>query len=244
MQGSPPALQIEGLHVHYGSSHVLHGATLEVPAGATTAIVGRNGVGKTTLINTIMGLVPASQGVINLNGTMLLDYPAYDRKRFGLALVPQGRRLFRSLTVEEHLHLVSPIRAGPNTVDTIFDLFPALHERRRTLSRTLSGGERSMLSIARALVLNPTILLMDEPTEGLAPFLVDTIRNLILKMGEAGLTILLVEQKLDFALSVARRIAVMARGSIVRVYEQGEIENVEALSDLVLHGGSTVENVS
>lgn len=230
------ALRIEGLHVHYGPSHVLQGVTLDVPTGEVTAIVGRNGVGKTTLINTIMGMLPATKGTVMVGDENLLGHPAFDRKRFGLALVPQGRRLFGSVTVEEHLHLVRPISESPHDVESIWGLFPPLRERRRALARTLSGGERSMLSVARALILNPAILLMDEPTEGLAPLLVDTIRDVVLKMRQQGLTILLVEQKLPFAIETGDRIAVMERGAIGRIYEHGEIDDVEALSQLILHG--------
>jgi ABC-type branched-subunit amino acid transport system ATPase component len=232
----PIALRIEGLHVHYGLSHVLQGVSLDVPTGQVTAIVGRNGVGKTTLVNTIMGMLPQTEGKVLVRGENLLDHPAFDRKRFGLALVPQGRRLFGSLTVEEHLHLVRPIAESPYDAEAIWELFPSLNKRRRALARTLSGGERSMLSVARALILNPTILLMDEPTEGLAPLLVDTIRDVVLSMREQSLTLLLVEQKLPFALATGDRIAVMERGAIAGIYEQGEIDDVEALSQLILHG--------
>ena len=131
----PVALQIEGLHVHYGLSHVLQGVSLTVPTGQVTAIVGRNGVGKTTLINTIMCMLPQTEGQVLVGGENLLDHPAYDRRRFGLALVPQGRRLFSSLTVEEHLHLVRPIADSPYDQDAIWALFPSLHKRRRALAR-------------------------------------------------------------------------------------------------------------
>jgi branched-chain amino acid transport system ATP-binding protein len=232
----PVALRIEELHVYYGLSHVLQGVSLDVPTGQVTAIVGRNGVGKTTMVNAIMGLLPQTKGRVLVGDENLLDHHAFDRKRFGLALVPQGRRLFGSLTVEEHLHLVRPIAESPYDVEAIWELFPPLDKRRRALARTLSGGERSMLSVARALILNPAILLMDEPTEGLAPLLVDAIGEVVLKMREQGFTLLLVEQKLPFALRAADRIAVMERGAIAGIYGQGEIDDVEALSQLILHG--------
>jgi len=235
--GDSIALRMAGLHVHYGASHVLHGVTLDVPEANITAIVGRNGVGKTTLIHTIMGMLPASQGQVSLGNLDLLGRPPYERKRLGLALVPQGRRLFGSLTVEEHLDLVKPIRPGPYSPRRIYELFPSLEKRRRSLARTLSGGERSMLSLARALVLNPTLLLMDEPTEGLAPLLVEAIEEVVLELCQRGLTILLVEQKLTFALAVSDWIAVMQRGEIAGLYERDRIQDVETLGHLILHAG-------
>lgn len=234
------SLSIEGLHVYYGLSHVLHGVSLQVPSGEVTVIVGRNGVGKTTLINSIMGILKSEQGSIYVENhnqkKELVGLPAFSRKKFGIALVPQGRRLFRSLTVDEHLRLVSPINEGPNTVQTIFEMFPRLYERRGSDANTLSGGEQSMLAIARGLILNPDILLMDEPTEGLAPLLVDQIEEVISTLKEQGLTVLLVEQKLKFALNVANTIAVMERGKIAGVYPRKEITDVDALSEMILRG--------
>jgi branched-chain amino acid transport system ATP-binding protein len=233
----PPALRIEDVHVHYGPSHVLHGVTLDVPAGEITAIVGRNGVGKTSLMNAIMGLVPATEGHVWVRSTDLLDLPAHQRLSLGLAIAPQGRRLFHSLTVEEHLNLVKIRRSGRFNVGTVFELFPPLRDRRTVLARNLSGGEQSMLSMARALVTNPAILLLDEPTEGLAPLLVDAIKDVLLQLSETNLSVLLVEQKLSFALSVANRIAIMDRGEITRVFKSGEIDNVDLLSRLILGQG-------
>ncbi len=228
------ALSIKDVHAHYGSSHVLHGITLAVPARKVTAIVGRNGVGKTTLVNTIMGIVPPTGGSIFVGATDLVGLPAYGRGRLGLALVPQGRRVFRSLTVDEHLSLAKSVAGNPFTREWLFGLFPRLQERRAALARTLSGGEQSMLAIARALSTNPGILLMDEPTEGLAPLLVDAVRKIIVTMRDMGLSILLVEQNLAFALSVADRVAVMKRGAIVQVCERDDIDDVGALSNLIL----------
>lgn len=230
------ALQVSDLHVHYGASHVLHGASLQVEPQTVTAVVGRNGVGKSTMINTIMGLVPATSGEVLVEGVDLLQLPAHRRRKYGLALVPQGRRLFSGLTVEEHLKLVDPIREGPFGLETILDLFPSLGERFQAYAETLSGGERSMLSIARALIVNPRILLMDEPTEGLAPLLVEAIAESIPRLQEAGLTILLVEQKLNFALGVADYIGVMDRGTIIETFRRAEIEDLGELSDLILQG--------
>ncbi len=230
------ALEVRNLHVHYGASHVLHGVDLVVPSQSVTAVVGRNGVGKTTMINTIMGLVPATSGRAMAWGEDLLDLPTYGRRAHGLALVPQGRRLFSSLTVKEHLKLVDPIREGPFQQEDILEVFPLLAERMGAYADTLSGGERSMLSIARGLIVNPKILLMDEPTEGLAPLLVEAIAEVFPRMQAAGLTILLVEEKLAFALRVADRIMVMERGEIIATFAREEVEDVGKLSELILRG--------
>jgi len=243
-QGEGFALRIEDLHVHYGPSHVLHGVNVEIPAGSVTAIVGRNGVGKSTLINTIMGLLPPTSGHVYCGDKDLLTLPADRRKQHGLALVPQGRRLFKSLTVEEHLRLVPPIRSGPFTFETILQLFPRLRDRLGASAQTLSGGERSMLSIARALVLNPAVLLMDEPTEGLAPLLVEAIRDIIPRMQQEGLTVLLVEQKLAFALAVADSLAVMERGVIHQEFARDQIRDVSKLSELILRGAGVEDRAA
>ena len=235
-------LTIQNVHVHYGQSHVLQGVNLAIPPGETTAIVGRNGVGKTTLINAVMGLLPLSEGELLLQTEhqrhSLGTLTAPQRKGLGMALVPQGRRLFRSLSVAEHLNLTAPYQPMPYNVEAIFELFPRLRERKRALARTLSGGEQSMLAIARALILNPGLLLMDEPTEGLAPLLVEQIADVVNELSQSGMTILLVEQKLRFALAVAQHIAVMDRGHLIGVYEKAAITDVEALTDLILHGTS------
>ncbi|MCB9450213.1 MAG: ABC transporter ATP-binding protein [Anaerolineaceae bacterium] len=237
------ALSIDAIHVHYGLSHVLQETQLSVAEGSITAILGRNGVGKTTLINSIMGLLPITSGQIMLyRGGSTVDLAqqrAADRKKLGIALVPQGRRLFRSLSVEEHLNLVDPIKAMPYNLQAIYEIFPRLYERRRAGASTLSGGEQSMLAVARALILNPDILLMDEPTEGLAPLLVEAIGRIVVGLKDAGLTVLLVEQKLKFALNVADHIAVMERGRILNTYARNQIQDVDALSEIILSGTIT-----
>ncbi len=232
-------LRISNVHVHYGLSHVLQGVSLDVPGGSVTVIAGRNGVGKTTLINTIMGLIPASSGSIQYGQAELTRRPAYERQRLGLALVPQGRRTFRTLTVEEHLHLIPADRRGRFTPDYLYRIFPRLQERRSSLARTLSGGEQSMLAIARALTANPRLLLMDEPTEGLAPMLVNTVRDVVLHLRELGITVLLVEQNLAFAHAVADRIAIMDRGQIIHLFEGGNLPGVEELGRAMLATSGT-----
>jgi branched-chain amino acid transport system ATP-binding protein len=198
------------------------------------AVVGRNGVGKTTLMHAVMGMHPASSGRVLVNGVDLIPLPAYRRRDHGLALVPQGRRLFRTLTVREHLQLVKPIRSEPLNLESLSELFPSLFDRLDAPASTLSGGERSMLSIARALIVNPYFLLMDEPTEGLAPMLIGAIADVFPRMREAGLTVLLIEQNLQFALSVADRLAVMERGEIIHEFDRDEVEDISELSDLIL----------
>ncbi|MBA3414298.1 MAG: ABC transporter ATP-binding protein [Chloroflexia bacterium] len=234
MEPEAPVLRIVGVDAFYGASHVLHAATLDVPAGGVLAIVGPNGVGKTTLINAVMGLVPVAGGRIEVGGVDLAGRPPEARRRHGLALVPQGRRVFRSLTVEEHLLVAGSGSPGPYDPAWVYATFPRLAERRRSPARTLSGGEQSMLAIARALVTNPRIVLMDEPTEGLAPLLVETVREVVVGVRSAGVTVLLVEQNLGFALAIADRIAVMHRGAIDRVQDRSAIADVDELSAAVL----------
>ncbi len=231
-----PLLTVDGLQVYYGMSHVLQGTGFAIPAGQVTALVGRNGVGKTTLVNAIMGLVPVSSGSITYKGTELTSLNATRRRNLGIALAPQGRRVFRSLTVDEHLDLVPASSDNPYSRDWLYATFPRLAERRKSLASNLSGGEQSMLSIARALTVNPRLLIMDEPTEGLAPLLVETVREVVEHLIEQDLTILLVEQNLHFALAVADQIAIMHRGQIDHIYLRNEIPDVETLGDLILSG--------
>ena len=237
MASNPPLLTVEDLHVYYGMSHVLQGTNLAVPAEQVTALVGRNGVGKTTLVNAVMGLVTVSSGSISYAGTELLPLDATRRRSLGIALAPQGRRVFRSLTVDEHLDLVPRSSSNLFSREWIYTTFPRLAERRKSLASNLSGGEQSMLSMARALTVNPRLLIMDEPTEGLAPLLVDTVRQVLEHLIEMQLTILLVEQNLHFALAVADHVAVMHRGQIDHIYPRSEIPDVETLGDMILSGG-------
>jgi ABC-type branched-subunit amino acid transport system ATPase component len=234
LAGDPPLLTISDLQVYYGMSHVLHGASLDVPRGQVTALVGRNGVGKTTLVNAIAGLVPVQSGVMLLGEADLTRVPATARRGLGIGLVPQGRRIFRNLTVEEHLELAPKSAANPFTRAWIYETFPRLEERRTSMASTLSGGEQSMLAISRALTIDPTLLIMDEPTEGLAPLLVETVRQVIERLRAQQLTVLLVEQNLQFALDVADRVAVMDRGSIEHLFARAEITNVAQLGDLII----------
>jgi branched-chain amino acid transport system ATP-binding protein len=239
--GETLALRIQDLQVYYGLSHVLHGISMDVPSHQVTVIVGRNGVGKTTLVNTIMGLVPATRGQVLVEGTDLIPLPAYRRRQLGLALVPQGRRVFGSLSVSEHLDLLGSTTGHRFSRERVLELFPRLQDRIGALGRQLSGGEQAMLSIARALIANPRIMLMDEPTEGLAPLIVQSVADMILTMRDAGVTILLVEQNLNFALSVADQVAVMERGRISHIFARDEVNDVDALSDLILQGSQCAD---
>ncbi len=212
-------LEIAGVHTYYGESHVLHGVSLDVRAGEAVSILGRNGVGKTTLIRTVMGFTPARDGAIRLDGRPIQGSPPYRIARLGIGLVPQGRRIFSPLSVAENLTLgARRHRAGPAgrwTLDGVHAIFPRLAERAAQRGGTLSGGEQSMLAVARALMTNPRLLLLDEPSEGLAPLVVQEIGRVLSRLKRQGLAILLVEQNVPLALGVADRVYVMSKGQIV-----------------------------
>ena len=209
-------LEVRGLHTFYGSSHILQGVSLAVRPGSVVALLGRNGAGKTTLIRSIMGLTPPRRGEILFHGSSLAHLSPERIARLGLGLVPQGHRIFGSLTVQENLAVIArSAGSGRWTTEAAFRLFPRLRERHAQLAGTLSGGEQQMLAIARALVANPELLLMDEPSEGLAPQIVREVGRVIGRLKEEGLSTLLVEQHIRSALRVADYVYVMSRGQIV-----------------------------
>ena len=208
------ALEVEGVHTYYGESHVLQGISLRVDRGEVLAILGRNGMGKTTLIRTIVGFTPPREGRVLYEGTEITRLPPFRMVALGMALVPQGRRVFPSLSVRENLD-VARRGEGRWTLEQVYALFPRLGERAGNRANKLSGGEQQMLAIGRALMSNPDMLLMDEPTEGLAPLLVREVGRVIGELKRSGLSILLVEQNLALALSVADRVHVLSRGQIV-----------------------------
>ncbi|MGK7868084.1 ABC transporter ATP-binding protein [Falsiroseomonas sp. E2-1-a20] len=205
-------LEVRDLHVRFGQAHILQGVSLSIGA-APVAIVGRNGMGKTTLCQAVMGLVRASEGAISLDGTSLGGLPPFRIARRGIALVPQGRRTFPSLTVDEHLRLVAT-RGARWTIDRVYETFPRLAERRRNGGTELSGGEQQMLAISRALLMNPRLVIMDEPSEGLAPVIVDHLIEVLRGLPADGMGLLLVEQNLRVATEVAEEVAVMVTGRI------------------------------
>ncbi len=206
-------LDVDSVHTYYGESHILHGVSLRVGAGEAVAILGRNGVGKTTLIRTIVGFTPPRAGEVRLHGRPIHRWPPYRIARAGLGLVPQGRRIFAPLSVTENLLLGA--RAGAWTDGRVYDMFPRLKERAAQGGGTLSGGEQEMLAIGRALMTNARLLLLDEPSEGLAPLIVREIGRTFVRLKEEGLSILLVEQNVPLALRVADRVYVMSKGQIV-----------------------------
>lgn len=210
-------LDVRDLHSFYGDAHILRGVSIDVSQGTVVALLGRNGMGKTTLIRSIMGLTPprVAQGSISYQGTTLRGLTPHVIAKRRIGLVPQGRRLFASLTVVEHLTMLGEKANGRWTLDRIFEIFPRLAERAGHRGSQLSGGERQMLAIGRALVTDPELLLMDEPSEGLAPVMVQNLENIIVQLKQAGLAILLVEQNLFSALSVADRVYILETGSIV-----------------------------
>jgi branched-chain amino acid transport system ATP-binding protein len=221
-----PLLEVSGLNAYYGSARALHDVTFSMDR-ESVAIVGRNGMGKTTLCAAIMGLSPPrTSGSVKFGGAELAGKPAYKIARAGIGYVPQGRRLFPSLTVNEHLKIST--RSDGNgrwSIERIYDLFPRLAERKRNGGAELSGGEQQMLAIGRALLGNPQLLIMDEPSEGLAPAIVDSLVETFKTLSEDGLAILLIEQKLDVATALAERQLVMVGGEIALETTAAELEN-------------------
>jgi branched-chain amino acid transport system ATP-binding protein len=226
-------LEVEDVHTYYGASHVLQGITLRVGEGEVLAILGRNGVGKTTLVRSIIGFTPPRRGAVRFRGDTITRWPPYRMVAAGLALVPQGRRVFPSLTVRENLDVAR--RAGGRwSVARVEALFPRLAERARNRADKLSGGEQQMLAIGRALMTDPSLLLLDEPTEGLAPLLVREVGRVLGELRREGLSILLVEQNLPLALSVADRTHILSRGQIVHSARPVELAADEAVKSRYL----------
>ncbi len=207
-------LEVSELHTYYGESYVLQGVSLTVGAGEVVAILGRNGVGKTTLMRSIIGFTPPRRGTVRFKGRDITGWASYRMTALGMALVPQGRRVFPSLSVRENLE-VARRGDGRWSLERVYAVFPRLRERQRNRANKLSGGEQQMLAIGRALMSNPALLLMDEPTEGLAPLLVRDVGRVMGELRRDGLSILLVEQNLPLALSVADRVHILSRGQIV-----------------------------
>ena len=235
--GGTPVLEIRGLNVFYGRSHALQGVDLTLRQGALS-VVGRNGMGKTTLCKAIMGLVRASSGSIRFGGEELIGRAPTDIARLGIGYVPQGRRLWRTLTVDEHLRLVAGERRGAWTIERIYDTFPRLAERKSNAGSQLSGGEQQMVAISRALLLNPRLLVMDEPTEGLAPVIVAQVDDILVRLAEDGeIAVLVIEQNIGVATEVADTVAIMVNGRINRLIESRELAADRDLQERLLGVG-------
>ncbi|HET7823930.1 MAG TPA: ABC transporter ATP-binding protein [Anaeromyxobacter sp.] len=227
-------LEVADIHCYYGESHVLHGVSLDVGEGEVVAILGRNGMGKTTLVRGIIGFTPPRQGRVTFRGTDLTRLPPHRAVELGLAVVPQGRRIFPSLSVRENLAVAA--RPAPDgwSEQRVFALFPRLASRQEAAGDKLSGGEQQMLAIGRALMTNPALLLMDEPTEGLAPLVVREVGNVIAELKRQRLSILLVEQSLPFATRLADRVHVLERGRIVHSSTPAELSANEEVKSRFL----------
>jgi len=212
---SGPALEVRALHAYYGESHVLQGVDLRVGAGESVALVGRNGAGKTTTIASIVGFLRPREGSVRVNDMDLTGAPPHRIARAGVALVPQGRRVFGDLSVGENLAIAARPVSGGWDERRVLELFPSLARRLAVRGDQLSGGEQQMLALARALMRNPSLLLLDEPSEGLAPTLVEAVGEALLRLRASGLALLLVEQNLSLATRVGQRVHVMNKGTIV-----------------------------
>lgn len=220
-------LTVSGLNQYYGGSHILRGLSFDVPAGKVTALLGRNGVGKTTLLKCLMGLLPIASGSIRFNGEDITRFPPYARAARGIGYVPQGREIFPRLTVEENLRMGLATRPnGAVLSGEVFTMFPVLETMLRRRGGDLSGGQQQQLAIARALLMRPKLLILDEPTEGIQPSIIKDIERAILALAERGdMTILLVEQYFDFARSLADHYFVMERGEIVQRGMESEMDH-------------------
>jgi branched-chain amino acid transport system ATP-binding protein len=208
------ALAAEGLHTYYGKSHILHGVSLEVAEGTITTLLGRNGAGKTTTLRSLVGLTPPREGRVTLFGKDTTRWPTYRIAASGVGYVPEGRKIFANLSVDDNLKV--PLqRPGPWTAERVYELFPRLAERKANRGRQLSGGEQEMLSIGRALLLNPKLLILDEPSQGLAPLIVREVFRVIARMRDEGISVLLVEQNVRMSLEISDHVYVLDDGKVI-----------------------------
>jgi len=232
-------LEASELQTYYGKSHILHDVSLSVGEGEVVTLLGRNGAGKTTMLRTLVGLTPARQGSVTIFGNKVTAWPPFRIAALGVGYVPEGRRIFANLTVDENLRV--PLeRPGPWTIPRVYELFPRLAQRKTSKGRQLSGGEQEMLAIARALLINPKLLLLDEPSQGLAPLIVQEVFRIIVSMRSEGISVLLVEQNVRAAVEVADRAYVLDDGRVVYEGPAAEFgrdeERVRALA------GASAEN--
>ena len=227
--GTTPLVLVEDVHTYYGKSHILHGVSLTISPGEVVGLLGRNGVGKSTTLKTIMGLVRPSQGTVLFNGNAITGLPPHKLARMGIGYVPEDRRIFRLLTVMENLRTGLDRKGMTDEkrqmlLDKVFTYFPVLAERRNQAGGTLSGGEQQMLAIARAMMLEPKIILLDEPTEGLMPRMVSQIRQIIDVLHNEGVAILLVEQNVPLTLAACQRVYIMEKGAVRHHCAASEID--------------------
>jgi branched-chain amino acid transport system ATP-binding protein len=223
-----PVLLAEGLQTYYGKSHILHGVDLEIREGEIVTLLGRNGAGKTTTLRSLIGLTAPRQGRIRVFDRDITRWPPHRIARLGVGYVPEGRKIFGALSVTENL-MVPAERPGKWTLARVFDLFPRLAERRDQLGRQLSGGEQEMLAIARPLLLNPKLMMLDEPSQGLAPLVVREVMRMVQAMRDEGLSVLLVEQNAALSLAVADRAYIIDDGKIVHEASAAELQNNQEL---------------
>ena len=228
-------LEVHDIHTYYGDAYVLQGLSLALEQGQILGLLGRNGVGKTTLVSSIVGFVPPRRGHIIFKGADVTAVSSFETVRRGMGLVPQGRRVFPTLTVEENLRVAARGASRHGwTLERIYPLFPRLAERRRQRAKTLSGGEQQMLAIARGLMTNPDCLIMDEPSEGLAPIIIQAVWQIIRKLKQEGLSILLVEQNAALALQLVDYVHVMSKGQVVHSADPQSLQRDEAVKSKYL----------
>ena len=230
-----PLLELQGVNAYYGSAHVLQGVDLAVNPGERVAVVGRNGVGKTTIVNTLLAIATLKGGDVRMRGERLSRIAGHTAAAHGIGIVPQGRMILPNLTIEENLKLGAALRRpGEWTLERVYELFPILAERRRNPGTALSGGQQQMLAIGRALMANPDLMILDEPSEGLAPVIIDEMEKLLRDLAKTGVAILLIEQHLRLVLDLAERFYVLSKG---RVSETGLMKDVdrETLQARIMH---------
>jgi branched-chain amino acid transport system ATP-binding protein len=236
---SETMLKVDDLNVYYGSIHAIKGISFEVKSGEIVTLIGANGAGKSTTLNTIGGLLKAKSGTIEFEGRNIGGTPAHKVVKEGMALCPEGRRIFQQLTVKENLEMGAFTRnkaEADETIEQVYEQFPRLKERVKQVAGTLSGGEQQMLAMGRALMSKPKLMMLDEPSMGLAPILVDQIFDIIVKLNKAGTTILLVEQNAQMALSIADRAYVLETGRIVNTGTGKELLNDDSVKKAYLGG--------